>query len=83
MWWLSFCDGDRPAGEQFLGATIVPGESMTEAVVNAHIIGCNPGGAVQGVEVPEHMEAYCKMWIGRLLTKDDCAAFDKNAPGGK
>jgi hypothetical protein len=22
-WWLSFCDGDRPAGQQFLGVVIV------------------------------------------------------------
>lgn len=22
-WWLSFCDGDRPIGEQFLGAAIL------------------------------------------------------------
>jgi len=31
-WWLSFCDSDRPEGEQFLGAAIV---DVTEADVEA------------------------------------------------
>lgn len=31
-WWLSFCDGDRPQGEQFLGVAIV---DVTQAEADA------------------------------------------------
>lgn len=48
-WWLSFADGDRPAGDQFLGVCVVRGRDMREAVSRAWKLGCNPGGQVLGI----------------------------------
>lgn len=50
--WLSFCDPDKPEGTQFVGACIIRGDNMIEAVQNAHRLGINPGGEVQGFEIP-------------------------------
>lgn len=53
-WWLSFCDADRPKGEQFLGVAIVgPAGNIAEAAMQAHAHGCNPGGQVMGIELPD------------------------------
>lgn len=43
-WWLSFADGDRPAGAQFLGACIVQAHGCFEAVRESHRLKINPGG---------------------------------------
>ncbi len=43
MWWLSFVDGNLPEGEQFLGATVVPGSCIATASISAHAMGSNPG----------------------------------------
>jgi len=34
-WWLSFCDTEKPEGQQFLGACFVRGTNMIAAVKNA------------------------------------------------
>lgn len=75
--WLSFCDPDRPKGTQFLGAAIVEGENFLVAVMNAHALGCNPGGEVQGHTVAACVAPLIRAhWIGRLLTREECAALD-------
>ncbi len=83
--WLSFADAARPEGQQFLGACIVPmGETGDErqdlitAVQNAWRLGCNPGGEVRFQPVPSSVEPHiAPKWIGRLLTREDCAEFDR------
>jgi hypothetical protein len=52
-WWLSFCDGNKPAGSQFLGVAVVQiaDGGMIGAVRRAHQLGINPGGEVMGFEV--------------------------------
>ena len=76
-YYLSFCDPERPAGSQFLGAAVVPGGSMIEAVRNAHMLGCNPGGEVLGQPVPEYLEPHIgTRWRVQLLTREECAAMD-------
>ena len=60
-YFLSFCDGRRPKGEQFLGACVVDVEAlglderewMQAAVEVSHKIKCNPGGEVQITRVDE------------------------------
>jgi hypothetical protein len=52
-WWLSFCDPSQAEGQQFLGVALVPGDGMVMAALNAHARGCNPGGEVSGIELPE------------------------------
>lgn len=47
-WWLSFADTDAPAGEQFLGLTIVPAGNVVQAAHVARMLGANPGGQVAG-----------------------------------
>ena len=80
-YWLSFCDPDRPRGQQFLGACIVEvseerdamGESL--AVVKAHRMGCNPGGEVLAVRIDNHL-IIAESWLNRVLSREDCDAFD-------
>ena len=57
LFWLSFCDADRPAGTQFLGACLVEAEADLLAVARAHDLGINPGGEVLMVECPSENEA--------------------------
>jgi len=51
--WLSFVDTDRPEGEQFLGAAIIPDcVNAVDAIGQTYQHGCNPGGAVAFAELP-------------------------------
>jgi hypothetical protein len=54
-WWLSFADPELPSGQQFLGAAIVRGRTVLDAVMRAHSLGCNPGGEVKVRPVPERL----------------------------
>lgn len=77
LWWLSFCDADRPKGAQFLGACIVPGIDMISAVKEAHRLGCNPGGAVKGFQIPEERRELAHAEdIGVLMSREECKRFD-------
>lgn len=77
--WLSFCDPARPPGMQFLGACIVDGESLLQAVQTAHARGCNPGGEVKGVQfVPHILQLVRAEWRNRLLSREECLAFDRD-----
>ena len=49
--YMSFADGTRLKGDQFLGAVIVPALSLVEAIAVAHVLGINPGGEVLGHRV--------------------------------
>ncbi len=78
LWWLSFANGDLPAGTQFLGVAIVEATQFVEAVMRAHALGINPGGEVQGTQLgPEALERVDAKWLNRLLTKAECTAFDE------
>lgn len=50
LFYLSFCDVNKPKGQQFLGATIVAADDAMEAVAKSHRLGINPGGEVAIVE---------------------------------
>lgn len=65
-WWMSFCDPDRPAGQQFLGVVLIddaPDEAT--ALTLSHVSGANPGGA-------------CAMvgWQENEAPEDAARAFD-------
>ena len=76
--WLSFCDPARPKGQQFLGACIVEGDDIIQAVQMAHVKGCNPGGEVKGVQVvPATLRLIRDEWRNRLISRDECRAFDQ------
>lgn len=53
LWWLSFADANRPKGRQFLGACVVWGFDLKDAIVRSHMAKCNPGGAIISGELPE------------------------------
>lgn len=72
-WWLSFADE-----RGFLGAVVVPGSSFLEAVTAASLLGVNPGGEVQGVEIPG--ETSDPFTPGRLYSKAEINEIDKAVP---
>jgi hypothetical protein len=51
-WWLSFCDPDRPEGQQFIGVAIVCGWTIQEAVTRSHLLKVNPGGEISFAQMP-------------------------------
>ncbi len=67
LWWLSFVDPELPQGERFLGVVILEATGYVEAIEVAHILGINPGGAVQGSELPPDY-APAAEWRNRLLS---------------
>lgn len=46
-WYLSFADGTREKGSQWLGAVYVQADSFIGAIDRAWELGINPGGEVQ------------------------------------
>lgn len=75
LFWLSFADGDKPRGEQFLGVAVVEAdgddlkEQMSDALSIAWELGINPGGSVQGMPIPrDSIPPDC---INRLLLKNE------------
>lgn len=77
LYWLSFCDAEKPEGEQFLGAAIVRAVCLSHAVAASHLSDCNPGGEVQGIAMPASLAArVTDEWLGRLLSREDIARFD-------
>lgn len=77
-WYLSFCDTDRPKGHKFLGGCFVEAQSAQEAIQAAWAHGCNPGGEVAMVQVPEEREAAIARWgTNRLLSKQELQMLDE------
>lgn len=74
LWWLSFCDTDRPAGSQFLGVAIVQAPTFAAAITRSHVIGANPGGEIASVG-PIPAEFIAAEFRDRLLTKDEAEAI--------
>lgn len=78
LWWLSFVDKEqcappgqgKPGGTGFLGVSIVSASSYVEAVRQAHRLGCNPGGEVQGYG-PFPAGSIDAGYLDRLLTKEE------------
>jgi hypothetical protein len=78
MMWLSFCDPTKPKGEQFLGACVVPGNNVGLGAAVAHSLGCNPGGEVAGMLIPDEQVPLIRpKWLARVLTKQECHDFDE------
>jgi len=72
MLWLSFCDGSKPKGQQFLGVVMTKARGVVHAVKHLHDIGVNPGGEVVCVQTdanpaPDHVDV--------LLSKEQLQQF--------
>ena len=65
--WVSFADGDLPKGSQFLGVAIVRAHNVGHAAAVCHERGCNPGGEVMAVPVPEKFGAPPPEWDHKLI----------------
>lgn len=80
-WYISFCDPDRPEGEQFLGAAIVKAPSLHHAITVSHLTGCNPGGEAVvfgpiGGKLPPQ-------WLFRVLTAAEVDDLPEPEPRSK
>jgi hypothetical protein len=70
-WWLSFCDPNRPEGQRLLGGCIVQADSMAQAMIEAHIQGCNPGGEVVGIPItPQYEHNIAQFGVNVLVPRD-------------
>lgn len=78
VWWLSFADPDLPPGTQFLGVVILNAPDFMSAVLLSHALKLNPGGEVQGVELPIPNPLRAQDF-NRLLSRDECAAIERRA----
>jgi hypothetical protein len=76
LWWLSFADDHK-----HLGVAIVAGGNIAEAAIRAHAAGCNPGGEVVGIEIPERDRAAWLRHTDKLLTKYEAEALAKQITG--
>ncbi len=74
FWWLSFADGDKEPGTQFLGVAIVEGQNVQAAVERAAVLGIDPGGEVAAWAVPPEFQARIEPHVNRLLLGADLAA---------
>jgi hypothetical protein len=75
LWWLSFCDPERPEGERSLGACIVPGASLEAAMKLAWASGCNPGGEIEAFELPFE-DPPAPFPLLTLMSKADIERYD-------
>lgn len=74
-WWLSFATDE----DGFKGALLIFAPGFHSAMGIAHLTGLNPGGQVQGLELPRGTPTTDQLmfdYSGRLLTAVECAAFD-------
>lgn len=79
-WWLSFADGKRPRGDQFLGACLVQASDGIDAVRTTHRMGLNPGGEVLFLPVESaKVDRVPERYRNRLLTRAECEQMDREA----
>ena len=80
LYWLSFCDPEKPEGHAFLGVVIVQAIDFESAVQEAWVRGINPGGEVMGMPIPSKVHDLASGSSGRLIQKPEidslCAAMD-------
>lgn len=77
--WLSFAGDDG-----FHGAVIVHADDFVMAVMECHLRQINPHGEVQGMEIPPDVAARIPdKWKNRILSRQECAEFDKEMASGE
>ena len=70
--WMSFCDTDKPPGQQFLGVVITRARGLAHAIEKIWALGINPGGQVMSYETDS--SAIAAEHFDRLLSKDELVA---------
>lgn len=72
LWWLSFVKDGK-----FAGACQVWATSYINAVKTAHLMGCNPGGDVQGMAAADNLARLVpQTYIGVLMDKERVQIFE-------
>ena len=74
IWWLSFCDTDKPKGTQFQGVIIIKAMGLADATYRTHKLGINPGGEIQAYDLSELPNDYSKVGE-KLLSKEQLKEF--------
>jgi len=70
LYYMSFCNSDRPIGDQFIGAYILEAPSANIAVTRANIdIGVS--GEVLIIEVPKGLHERFAKCSNRLMSRQD------------
>lgn len=80
--WLSFADGRRPKGQQFLGCCIIEAPTFEAAHAATRLLRINPGGEVQAHEmrIPSAEDAaWLRPYMNRLLTRAQAEELDRAA----
>jgi len=84
FFYMSFCDVDRPAGQKFLGATVIEAADVKAAVTRSHRIGVNPGGEVAIWELPSPLPTagahYLDRFVPRAAVMAEGGALSTAAP---
>lgn len=76
--WLSFADDDRPEGQQFLGACIIPeAADFLEAMTLAWVFGLNPGGQVAAVSFDNDDPLFAKWPRLKLISKAEFVQLER------
>lgn len=76
LFWLSFADPGKPKGAQFLGVAVLSADSFADAISRAHALRINPGGEVQGFEIPpEGWDKIPANMRDRLLTRAEAESL--------
>ncbi len=84
LYWLSFCDPEKPQGSQFLGVCIVSAEDPALALLYTHQMGINPGGEVVAVPSPDNVDLHpFAKFMNRLLSRDQIDAMDLEIEAGQ
>jgi len=74
LWYFSFADGSRPKGSQFLGVAVVEAPDEVSAARETWRQGCNPGGGVVFVEIPEDFQIPPEA-VNKLLSEAEVEKF--------
>ena len=74
LYWLSFCDPEKPAGTQFLGVILTCARNSKQAIQNTLKLGINPGGEVMVIEI-SGANGYLDN-LDRLLTEEMLMELD-------
>lgn len=72
VFWMSFVGGSG-----FLGGAFVRGDCWQMAMTRSHLLGINPGGEVEFVELPvSAVLVLPERYVERLLSKEEIAEMD-------
>ena len=77
LWWLSFCDPQKPKGSQFLGVSIVLGANILDAAQTAWAFGCNPGGELHGEPFWDDETKPPPAFLNRLLSRAEVHEMER------